>query len=402
MRRGSPPLCFPCLVLAMACVTPTTPAGTDPTSPSDPTTSEPTSTAPTSPIDTASTVDPDSFTFSIDGAWEGTALTLTLLRNPGIVTGLLEPGTVREGWPVDGPSVTVDVPDPDPNALQPVPEFPEVGWVVYVAALHLDPDRDARPDPDEVYVGVSQAYLAWIEAPEGVPEALARLGLVSGWNGLRHHGTAWPHVVPRDEMTISVPEPQPTLTLAGAWDLAEPAAPPGNDGRDTGGGGTTPEEPGPLRLAVVPEISLQGGRLPATLLHDAPRSHPWSITLDGAPPQDHGAGGGDDRDPLRGTLPASVVEVPLAYTDDDEDEAFSGADDVVHDVCDPAAGARVTVQWRERSADLAATFAAEGQHGWLAHVRGATSEIRTGHVSDLAVGVGCTPVDDRDPGDGRP
>jgi hypothetical protein len=252
-----------------------------------------------------------------------------------------------------------------------------------------------------VYVGVSRTYLAWIETPSGLPVELERLGLVPGWNALQLYGTRWPHVVPHDALTITVPEATTTLTLSGTWEA--PAALAGtHNGRDTGGGGTSPEPPGPLRLAVVPRWSLQGGSLPATLLHDAPLTARWSIVLDGAPPEDHGASGGGDRDKLLPTLLTSIVEVPLAYTDDEEDGAFSAADAVVHDVCDPVAAGRVTAVWAQRTSNLAATFLLDGRHGWIAVVEGAVTAIRTGVLSDLAVGVGCVPPDDRDPGDGRP
>jgi hypothetical protein len=217
---------------------------------------------PTEPVDAV-------LSFDIEGAWEGTALSLTWIE-PGVDIDEVDSLMVLFEGAVTGPSYGID---PGELPAEHLLEDEDLTLALYVPTLFADTDGDGTHDEGEFYLGVSRHWPLWIE---GAPPAeYAELGLVAGWNAIEleldeennfggdpivHDPLAIPlmtSLLPIEEITI-------------------------------GGGYTGTEPVDDQRLTFAPHSALWAGDLThADPLYDEPVVEPWGITVSGAPPQSH-------------------------------------------------------------------------------------------------------------------
>lgn len=411
------------LAFAVACSgNDVTPTDTDTETPGpDPVdTSTPTDITDTKVIDTGNPAAPaNRVRFTVTGEWAGLGVSFSQLNNPLTQGTYLDFGGFLQSEAVPSAEFSVDLDTPSSLDLRDFPDYPGIQWAVYVAGLFED-DGDGRPEEGEAYAAASQTYLVYLSAPSGLPEELQWFGLRAGWNALNLYGTLWPHAVPMDSLTLTVRELQNSIVLSGTYDSTFAAGTattttgtstgtvtiPGGTG-DTGRWDTGRyyyEPMGPIRLAVVPSVGLYGFEPPEMLLYDEAIAASWTISIVGAPPEDHGLPSYYyDYDYAPYGRSSMITEIPLAYSDQDESGSYTRGDWYLYSVCDTATFERITLLWAERSDDLATTFLLDGHHGWMSlsqtydyYYGGSEISIQTGVLTGLAIGSGCYDYD-RDP-----
>jgi hypothetical protein len=245
-------------------------------------------------------------TFSLDGAWEGTTLTLTWADAAEFFAGQFAFGDVAHSSAASA-TVTVDLPAPEASALTEVDPTgnPGVKLAWLVPALHTDTDGDGLPSAEEGYAG---AGLVWLMYAEGSPAGLPGLGgAVPGWNAVTVNVDARS---PAEVGSLTaVPlraglELRSDITLSGSFavDVAE---------------GT--------RVAMVSRVALEGGAVTNRTVVDVAASSPFSLTVTGAPPEDHFA--------VLGSGLSGAMEVGLVYVDQDESGGINRADQMLYGLC---------------------------------------------------------------------
>lgn len=241
------------------------------------------------------TAPPADFTFALSGAYTDSTLTLTWLDFASLGSQTLATGDVRYSGIVTGASAGVPFGEPleeDRQEIDPVnaPGFTLSG---YIPGLHVDTDGDGLLSGTEAYAGVGLAWPVFVGGE--VPADYLDLGMVAGWNALQfvpdseipllHDITA----IPLDALLAE----RESITFGGS--LA---------GDDT-------------RLFVAPAAIFEGGTV-ADYVYDDVVSDPWSVTLDSRPAADHFS-------ELEG-LGLAALEVPLAYTDNDQSGSYTDGD----------------------------------------------------------------------------
>lgn len=223
--------------------------------------------------------------------------------------------------------------DPPDDYLEPS-DVAGMYLAFFVGAVHED-DGDDRWDPDESWYGSSTLLTVYIDGV--VPPEILDLGLHAGWNALVLGGA--------DGVTVGDPMAQPLpvaftehLSFAGTHD------------------DTVSDHD---RVTTVAGAAFSGTATEA-LDDSAFTAGAWSLELRGDPPADHFAD-------IDGDGNVEAVELLLAYTDGDHDEAFgwSGADTPLGFAC--VEGAPLLGWWIEPSPDLTALISISqlgGSVGW--------------------------------------
>ncbi|MBM4390275.1 MAG: hypothetical protein FJ090_04065 [Deltaproteobacteria bacterium] len=179
---------------------------------------------------------------------------------------------------------------------------PGLFLAAFLGALHED-DGDNRWEGDEGFTAVSPEFAIFLDG--AIPPELLNAGLHNGWNAVLFEGESFsigdPEAMP---LPIALTE---TLTLAGTVD-------------------DTIEHDD--RVVALP-ATIFAGRPVSSLMADValPGDGTWSVTLDGAPPDDHFVDiDGDGVD--------EAVEFPVGYVDGDQSGGFNAdADTVVSLAC---------------------------------------------------------------------
>lgn len=242
--------------------------------------------------------DPD-IAFDLSGDWNGGTLSLTWLDASSLGGETLIFGDVFLHADAEA-RVEITTEAPDASFLQ---EFaPEVMAAWFVPALHTDADGDGIPSGEEPYLGVATTWLLYLDAE---PPDNIMPGLKAGWNGLQMD-----FVDGGDEMVVVDPLTIPVdanlavkeqLTLSGTWSEGFP--------EDSG-------------LAVVSALATAAN----PVLWDAPSQSPWTIELDGPPPEDH-------FDVLQGANLYAALEVGIGYQDSDRSGDYTSGDFILHTLC---------------------------------------------------------------------
>ena len=175
----------------------------------------------------------------------------------------------------------------------------------YVPALHTDLDADGVPSAAEGYSGVGATWPVFVQGdPTGAP---GLEGAVEGWNALQVGLSDGTSIAAGDVAAVPLGPSlalQTSVTLSGTWS-------------------TTP--PDSSAVALVSLLALNGETVEERTVYDQAAVTPWSITLDGSPPEDHFA-------EQTGGLFAAV-EVSVAYEDTDGDGAFGRRDTDLYRMC---------------------------------------------------------------------
>jgi hypothetical protein len=184
-------------------------------------------------------------------------------------------------------------------------KYPDLFGAYYFSALWTD-DGDAVHEDDEVYVGFSPMTLVFLSGD--IPADLAAWGLVEGWNA------------------VELSDP-PVLGSVDAIPMPQSLVP--NEALTVGGSylGTDPVED--MGLVVLPSVAFDGSSV-ERLLVDTHMSDPWTISFEGAPPEDHLV-------ESNGLLFA--MEVVLGHQDLDGSGTFTAGDVAVYTSCKDGAAA---------------------------------------------------------------
>ncbi len=251
--------------------------------------------------DTDADADADTVTFALDGDWEDTWLTLSLVGRDG--DGILLGDTVSTDPAIDAEMV-ISLPAIEESDLD-VDEESGTGIATYVAALHDDLDGEGLPEPGEAVAAVSEVWLVFVNEPD---EGWLDRGYSEGWNAVGAIiGGPEAEEVFYELDAVPLPtnmRPVEEVTLSGTYDADSP-------------------DIASLRIALIPQVMAEGQEVEALLL-DEELSTPFEIALSGAPPDDHMAESGG---------PSAALESPLVYDDGDASGSFTDGDGAVFGIC---------------------------------------------------------------------
>jgi hypothetical protein len=249
----------------------------------------------------------DALSFDIEGAWEGTGLSLTAVE-PGVDVDDVDSGIVFFEGAVTGATVGID---PGEVPAEHLIEDEELTLALYLPALFDDANANGTHDEGEVMLGLSRHWPLWIEGDP--PTEYADLGLVAGWNAIElevdeendfagDFTVRDPLAIPLADSLRSVEE----MTLGGTYAGTQPMA--------------------DQRLTLAPHAVVFTGDdvVHAEPLYDEPLSDPWTITVSGEPPQSHQF----DVDGLM-----RAVDYPVTYVDADGSGGPSAGEALVNMAC---------------------------------------------------------------------
>ena len=282
------------------------------------------------------TEETERLTFDIDGATEGTALTLTWVRDTG--EGL-EIGNLLAATIVDSDSQSIDVPVPDESEMVEVEPLmaPGLFMATYLPALHTD-NGNAIHDNDEFYVGVGDIWPTYVQGT--IPDDVADAGLHEGWNALLLNEGYIEIGVQTYEIPMAVNlAADNTITIGGDYS-----------------GETDPED---LNLALEPMTNTTDSKWDS-LIYDGHLTDSWEINIEGAPPEDHLVDWEDQ--PFK-----VAAEAPVAYSDEDASGSMNGPDQVVNIAC--YKNEPVTLYYAAGTTDLETAYeftAYDIRFGWMA------------------------------------
>jgi hypothetical protein len=297
---------------------------------------------------------PSTLTFVVDGLRDGLALTLTPVN---FVDDGMDAGELAASAAVTGEVVELTVTPPEEvAALEGVPG----GFYAWMLpALHEDGDGDTLHGDDEAYAGAGPGWVLWLE---GAVDALAPYGLFEGWNAVKLSPTGeLEDLYSTDEIPVATGlEVVESVTIGGSAKVAE---------------GT--------RLVLYP-----GAETASEPLVDEELGEEWSISLEGAPPEDH-------LYLAEGIDLLVAVESPLAYTDADGSGDASVGDSAVSYACSGGDPVFLYYTGEITVLEAAAYFSLSGFHpGWMAF---AVNEVESVELSDepermgLAIDGSCGP-----------
>ncbi len=249
----------------------------------------------------------DEATFTFTGSYEGATLSLTQVDPIGIMGGTYRFGEVLTSVAITEDALTLDLHAPDASLLEELdPEgHPGVKGVFFVPALHVDTDGDGVPSANEAFLGVSSAWLLYVDGnPSGiqaVPNALR------GWNAMLMDMEAGIAMATSslESMPIFVTLIEnPNESVSGTWSV----------------------EPDPaMGIVVRSRVAILGGEVEAPTFTDVHAESPFDFVLRGVPPTDH------FEEFVDGV--SAAVEIPEVYTDVDTDHAYTEVDTREYGVC---------------------------------------------------------------------
>ena len=236
----------------------------------------------------------ETVTFVLDGDFDNTGIAFTFaeIGDEGIAGGETDSGTV-----VTGSTQTVTPDRPTGDELQEIDEVPGLYISFHVADWHED-DGNGDWDEGEAIVGISEAYLTWIEGE--IPAEFELLGMQAGWNALVfEEGSDFPTPIDTDAIPMSRNVAvNDSVTLGGSSDYTD-------------------------RLALVPFTAFEGGDIDE-LLYDDELDSAWEITVTGDPPESHQV--------VEETATYSL-QLPLAYADSNESGGPDDGDTLQSTAC---------------------------------------------------------------------
>ena len=221
-----------------------------------------------SDADSDTDVDLTDLTFTIEGDFDGTALSLTWFTMGDEV---FEVRDTIGAASVESATVTLGVPVPDPSDMVMLDEdVPEMTGALYMPALHVDDDGNAEHDDGEMYVAAGPTWVAYLQ---GVTPEYEHIGFQNGWNSilvdLGGSGGA-PEVGSIHDIPVEASMwPREEITFGGDSD-----------------GSVTSED---LRYAVTSYAWFHSPSLDHSYDEALPLADDgtWSVTLSGAPESDH-------------------------------------------------------------------------------------------------------------------
>ena len=264
----------------------------------------------------------------IVGDFVGTALAITAVDPLANAAGGTLAATV-----VDSDRVTVVLPDPSPEDLVEIPQFPGVELGTFAVGLFAD-DGDAEAEAGEPWVGLGQDVLIYLQAGDGLPAQLKQVGFAQGWNVV---GDAY--FASQDLVNLPVERAVASdrATIAGSGKAA---------GR---------------RVAFLPPGFLDADRYEPLI--DKPLEDTFTLVGEGKPPpKDHTVDGVDPT-----VHDGSAYELGLTYVDEDASGSFTSGDgrsDRLGYCLGGYGSFDVGFAWVTQSDSLVATLAHDGQWGW--------------------------------------
>ncbi len=301
--------------------------------------------------DTGEEPEGTTLTWEVEGDFDGTAFSMVHVEFP---EGDDENFSMGAIWVDAAAGATISfAPTVDPEDFY-QELAPGLYLAAFVGALHED-DGDNRWEGGEGFTAVSREFAIFFDG--ALPPDLLQAGLHSGWNAMIFAG---------EDFTVGDPEAM-ALPIALTETLTL--------------GGTTDETINhDDRVVALPATIFAG--LPVTsLMADVtlPGDGTWSVTLDGAPPEDHFVD-------IDGDGMEEAVEFPAGYVDGDHTGAFSDEDTVVALGC--VEGAPIGGWWLAPPDDIVQLISIQSAGyslGWLAVLLSDEGGIVSDEIAQTAV-----------------